>query len=268
MRKLLPLFSLSLLLLGSGCSALQNYVSSEEGGGMTTERVVAGLYDALTVGSSRSVENTSRQNGFLNNPLIKINMPSELSGMMNTLRGIGLNKQVDNLVLQMNRAAELASAEALDVFVETVKGITFQDAWGILNGNDTAATDYFRGRTTQVLADRFRPIVTGKMREAGVYTVFETLNQAYAALPFSSGRPFDLEAYVVDRSLNGLFVTLAQEEAKIRNNLNFRSTPVLQDVFGFLESARAQGKQAEPTSASSSRSTGGRTGTIPRGTVQ
>lgn len=267
MRKILLLFSLSLLLLGSGCAALQNYVGSEEGGGMTTERVVAGLYDALTVGSSRSVETTSKTNGFFGNPLIKINMPSQLSGMMNTLRGIGLDRQVDNLVLQMNRAAELASAEALDVFVETVKGITFQDAWGILNGNDTAATDYFRARTTTVLADRFRPIVTGKMREAGVYNVFETLNQAYAALPFSSGQPFDLEAYIVDRSLNGLFVTLAQEEAKIRNSLNFRSTPVLRDVFGYLEAARAQGKQAEPTSSATG-SSGGRSGSTPRGTVQ
>lgn len=267
MRSLLLIFSLSLLLLSSGCAALQNYVQSDEGG-MTTEKVVSGLYDALTVGSRRTVETTSQQNGFLNNPLIKINMPPQLSAMMNTLSDIGLNRQVDNLVVQMNRAAEMASGEAIDVLIDTVKGITFQDAWAILNGGDTAATEYFRSRTTQTLADRFRPIVTGKMQELGVYQVFDTLNHAYAALPFSKGVPFDLEAYVVDRSLNGLFTTLAEEESKIRENLNFRSTPILREVFGYLDAAHAQGKQAEPSSPTRSSSGSRGSGTMPQGTVR
>lgn len=270
MRKLLLLFSLSTLLLGSGCAAIQQYTGSE-GGGMTTERVVSGLYDALTVSSSRTVDSTSQTNGFLNNPLIKINLPSQLTGMMNTLRDLGFSQQVDNFVIQMNRAAEKASGEALSVLVETVKGITFQDAWGILNGNQTAATDYFRGRTTQILADRFRPIVSGKMRELGIYQVYDTLNTAFTALPFTKSVPFDLEAYVVDQALSGLFTTLAQEESKIRGNLNFRSTPALRDVFGHLDTARKQGRQAEPTSAGSGGGNrGGNTGGggMPRGTVQ
>lgn len=266
MRKLLLLLCISLFPLTSGCAALQQYVGGEEGGrGVTTELVVSGLYDALTVGSARTVDSTSKQNGFLENPLIKIQLPSQLTGMMNTLRGLGFNQQVDNFVIQMNRAAEKASGEALDVLVDTVKGITFQDAWGILNGDQTAATEYFRARTTATLADRFRPIVSGKMRELGVYQVYDTLNNAYTALPFTSNVAFDLEAYVVDRSLNGLFTTLAQEEAKIRSNLNFRSTPALKEVFGYLERERAAGREAQPTSASGS-SRGGTS--LPQGTVK
>lgn len=249
---------------------MQQYIGGE-GGGITTEKVVNGLYDALTVGSNRTVESTSRENGFLNNPLIKVVMPNELSGIMNTLRSLGFNRQVDNFVVQMNRAAEKASGEALSVLVDTVKGITFQDAWGILNGNETAATDYFRARTTQTLAARFRPIVTGKMQELGVYQVYDTLITAYAALPIGKNVNFDLETYLVDRSLNGLFTTLAQEESKIRGNLNFRSTPALKEVFGYLDSERAQGRRAEPTTSNSSNTGRGTTntgGTMPRGTVQ
>lgn len=257
-----------ILSVGPGCAAMQQYMGGENGGGMTTDKVVAGLTDALTVGSKRSVDETSREGGFLNNPLIKINMPSQLSGMMNALRQIGLNRQVDNFEVAMNRAAEKAAGEALGVFVDTVKGMTFADAWGILNGNETAATDYFRGRTTSVLAERFRPIVRTKMNEVGLYSAYEFLNTSYAKLPFANGVAFDLETFVVDRALDGLFKTLAQEEAKIRGGLNFRTTPLLREVFGYLDTSRAAGRKAEPTSGTTStpRSSGTTTGK-PTGTV-
>lgn len=272
MRNLILALTISLfsLSLGTGCASLQQYMGSSEGG-MTTQKVVGGLYDALTVGSERAVGTTSKKGGFLNNPLIRINMPSELEPVMNAVRKIGLNKQVDNLVAQMNHAAELASGEAINILVDTVKGITFTDAWDILNGNETAATDYFRARTTQQLTARFRPIVDSKMRELGVYGIYNTINNAYAALPFGNSKGYDLESYVVDEALKGLFTTVAQEEAKIRSNLNFRSTPALKEVFGFLDEQRAKGKRAEPTS-SSDRKSGGTTrgtgGSLPRGTVQ
>lgn len=270
------LFSLAFLvsflsLSFTGCSALQQYAKGENGeGGITTEMVVKGLYDALSVGSQRAVGETSREGGFLNNPLIKINMPEELKTVMNTARDIGLGKQVDNLVVQMNRAAEQASGEALDVLITTVKGITFKDAWEILNGNDTAATDYFRVNTTRELTSRFRPIVDTKMKELGVYQVYNVINDAYAKIPFTNSNGFNLEEYVVDQALSGLFKTVATEEAKIRQKLQFRSTPILQKVFGFLEEQRAQGKEAAPTSKAtqksgkSSTTTGG--SSMPRGT--
>lgn len=274
MRNLILALAIGLLSLSlnTGCASLQQYMGSSEGGGMTTQKVVGGLYDALTVGSQRAVGTTSKKGGFLNNPLIRINMPSELEPIMNAVRKIGLNKQVDNLVAQMNHAAELASGEAINILVDTVKGITFTDAWDILNGNETAATDYFRARTTQQLTARFRPIVDTKMRELGVYDIYNTINNAYAALPFGNNQGYNLEEYVVDEALRGLFTTVAQEEVKIRSSLNFRSTPALKEVFGFLDSQRAQGKRAEPTSSSSGTTSGGTTrgkgGSLPRGTVQ
>lgn len=267
MRRALLVCLLLVLFIGPGCAAVQQYLGGENGEGITTEKVVGALADALSVGSKRTVDSTSREGGFLNNPLIKINMPSELTGMMGALRQLGLNRQVDNFEVAMNRAAEKAAGEALNVFVDTVKGMTFQDAWGILNGNDTAATEYFRGRTTAVLADRFRPIVRTKMNEVGLYTAYEFLNTSYAQLPFTNGVAFDLETYVVDRALNGLFRTLAQEEAKIRGNLNLRSTPLLREVFGYLDSNRAAGRRAEPTSGSTSSGGTSGGGSMPTGTV-
>lgn len=257
------------LTLGTGCAALQEFMGSSDDEGMTTEKVVGGLYDALTVGSKRAVDSTSKEGGFLNNPLIRIDMPRQLEPVMNAVRKIGLGKQVDNLTKQMNHAAELASAEAVDILVQTVKGITFKDAWAILNGNETAATDYFRARTTEQLTARFSPIVDDKMHQLGVYDVYNTINNAYANLPIGNAQGFDLEQYVVDEALKGLFKTVAQEEAKIREKVNLRSTPALKEVFGFLDEARARGERAEPDSKSkSSKGTSSKGSSVPRGTVK
>lgn len=265
----LALFSMT---LNTGCAALQQYMGSSEDEGITTQKVVSGLYDALTVGSKRAVGQTSKEGGFLNNPLIRIEMPSQLEPVMNAVRKIGLSNQVDNLVKQMNHAAELASAEAIDILVDTIKGITFQDAWAILNGNDTAATDYFRARTTEQLTARFSPIVDKKMHQLGVYDIYNVINNAYANLPFANAKGFDLEEYVVDQALQGLFKTVAQEEAKIREKVNFRTTPALKEVFGFLEEQRAKGKEAAPTAKSESGKSKGKTTSsgsrLPQGTVQ
>lgn len=266
MRNLLLTLALALftLTLNTGCAALQQYMGSSEEDGITTQQVVGGLYDALTVGSQRAVGETSKKGGFLNNPLIRINLPPQLEEIMNAARKLGLNKQVDTLVEQMNHAAELASGAAIDVLVDTVKGITFQDAWAILNGNETAATDYFRARTTDQLTQRFSPIVSDKMKQAGVYNTYETINGVVANLPFEKAKGFDLQRYIVDEALKGLFTTVAQEEAKIREKVKFRTTPALKEVFGFLEDQRAKGKKAEPT-AKESRSSGS---SLPQGTVK
>ena len=220
----------------SSCAALEQFgIGSGQGGGLTEERVAAGLREALTVGTSRAVERTGRTDGFLRNALIKIVIPSELTRMMNTLKDIGLTRQVNEFEVAMNRAAELAAAEAVDVFVEVVRGLTIQDAFSILNGHETAATDLFRDRTTTTLASRFRPIVQRKMREVNLYNAYNYLAETYAALPFTPNTVFDVETYVVDRALNGLFTTLGQEEAKIRGNVRFRTTDLLREVFGTLD---------------------------------
>lgn len=242
-RRFLLLLFVGFLSLQSGCAALQQMINSQEEGGMTTEKVVRGLVDALNVGSRRAIDTTSAENGFLNNSLIRINTPQQLQVMMNALKTVGFSNQVANFEVQMNRAAESASKEAVDVFVEVIRGITFQDAWAILRGNDTAATTYFKDRTTQVLADRFRPIVRSAMTKVGLYSAYETLSVAYTRLPIANNnQPFDLETYIVDKTLSGLFTTLGQEETKIRSNIQSRTSPILQEVFGFLDAERANGR--------------------------
>ena len=254
-RRLALLLIVLSFSMQSGCTALQQYLGGESGAQMTTERVVQGLIEALNVGSKRAVDNTSQENGFLNNPLIRINTPQQLQVMMNALKTIGFSNQVANFEVQMNRAAEAASKEALDVFFDVIRGITFQDAWNILRGDSTAATTYFKDRSTTILADRIRPLVRDAMHRVGLYSAYEVLSGAYARLPISNGQTFDLETYIVEKSLNGIFTSLGQEEAKIRSNIQQRTSPILQEVFGFLDRERAR-EAASSSSSSSTQPTG------------
>jgi hypothetical protein len=138
---------------------------------------------------------------------------------------------VDALELNMNRAAEQASAEAKPVLLDAVKGMSLSDAMGILRGGDTAATEYFRAETADTLKEKFLPIIQDKMAGVGLYQQYNKLMDAYAALPLTKDRGFDLDNYVADKGLDGLFSMLAREEAEIRENPAARSTELLQKVF-------------------------------------
>jgi hypothetical protein len=131
----------------------------------------------------------------------------------------------------MNRAAERASAEATDIFWKAIAQMTLQDAFGILNGGDTAATGYFRSRTSDALRARFRPLVDERMQQVGVYRIYEPLASRYAALPFVTKPALDLDAYVTDRALDGLFGMLEREERRIREDPAARSSELLRRVF-------------------------------------
>lgn len=233
MRRLtLAILFASLLPLG-GCAALQNIDWGNLG--MTEEKVAAGLREALEIGSGRAIDETSTVNGFFADEVIKILMPDELDAIASTLRGIGLGGQVDELVLGMNRAAERASGEAVDVFIDVASSLTIQDAFDILYGGQTAATDLFKARTTDELVSRFRPIVNEKMQEVGVYQVYDVMTDAIRRLPFTQLQSFDLQEYVVDRALSGVFNKLAGEERNIREKVSARSTDLLREVFGYAE---------------------------------
>ena len=222
-------------LVVAGCGAVTSEQLGEilntSGGGLDTETVVAGLKQALEVGTERTVASTSKLDGYLANELIRIAMPAELKGMANTLRDVGLGGEVDKFEVAMNRSAERAAGEATDVFWSAIKAMTFADAWGILNGDDTAATAYFRKQTSAALRGRFGPIVRDKMSEVGLYQVYTSLLDAYAKLPFVSKPDFDLDAYITDRALGGLFTVLAQEEKRIRDDPVARTTDLLRRVF-------------------------------------
>jgi len=235
------LISIVPLMLLGGCNATQggNMASSvlsaltqpAQGDALDENTVAAGLKEALTLGSKRAVAATSATDGFWGNAEIRIPLPDELNSVFSALRTIGFGSQVDALELGMNRAAEQASAEAKPVLVDAVRDMSLSDAMGILRGGDTAATDYFRMETSDTLKQKFLPIIQDKMAGVGLYRQYNKLMDAYTALPLTKGRAFDLENYVADKGLEGLFTMLAQEEQEIRANPTARTTELLQKVF-------------------------------------
>lgn len=198
---------------------------------LSEQTVVAGLKQALEVGTKNSVNSTNRRGGFSNNPLIKIAVPQQLNDVASGLRKVGLGSYVDNFEGQMNRAAEKASGEAKAVFINAISSMSIADAWGILRGGDNAATNYFRNKTEVSLERRFQPIITSSMEQVGFYKDYKQLLGAYDKLPFSDKPNMDIEDYVMGETLDGLFTLVAQEEKKIRDNPVARTTELLQKVF-------------------------------------
>ncbi len=204
----------------------QGMASSSDG------NIAAGLKEALRVGTERTIASTSRTGGFENNPLIRIALPSELQTMAKGLRLVGMGSQVDALDNAMNQAAEKASAEAKPIFWNAITSMTLTDATGILQGGNTAATDYFKRRTSASLEQRFRPVIETNMQQVGLYQNYKTLLDAYSNLPLVNAPSLDLTEHVTDATLGGIFKVLGQEETRIRQDPAARSTELLKEVFG------------------------------------
>jgi hypothetical protein len=202
------------------------------GGPLDDATIVSGLREALQVGTQRASASVSRTDGYFGNARIRIPLPQELESAAGTLRSVGLGGKVDEFELAMNRAAEAAAGEAVDVFWTAIKSMTIADARGILNGPDTAATAYFRRTTEAQLEARFAPIVNDKMTALGTVRVYDQLVAAYEALPLTTKPAFDPRAYVTDRALDGLFAVLGDEEKRIRDDPAARTTELLRKVFG------------------------------------
>ena len=218
--------------LGLDPAAIEQILAATTDVGLDERTVVAGLREALQVGTERSVARTSKQGGFLDDPLLRIVLPEELETMGHALRAIGMGSQVDALAVSMNRAAEKASGEAKAVFWRAVGAMSISDAYGILNGPDDAATTYFRGHTEGSLRERFAPVVERAMEQVGLYRAYDALLSRYRALALFSNPTVELNRYVTDETLDGLFSVLAQEEKRIRTDPLARSTELLQRVFG------------------------------------
>jgi len=207
-------------------------VLGEEPGDLPDGKIVSGLKEALTIGTENAVKTTGRDDGYFMNEAIKILMPAKLRTVEKGLRMAGMGDKIDELVLSMNRAAESAAPLAKSIFWDAVKQMSFSDARNILGGGDTAATDYFKQTTTEPLTTAFEPIVSKSMEEVGVTRQYKELMGRAQSIPFMKTEAFDLDDYVVDKSLDGLFHVLGEEETKIRKNPAARVTPLLQDVFG------------------------------------
>ncbi len=201
-------------------------------GALSHQRVVSGLKEALRIGTQNSVTSTSARDGYFRNEAIKILMPEKLRTLERGLRAAGMAGPVDELVLGMNRAAEAAAPQAKQIFLGALSQMTFDDGRKILTGGDTAATEYFKGRTSESLTSAFRPEVERAMRDVGVARQYEALLGRAKTIPFLKADSVDINGYVVAKSLDGLFHVLGQEEQKIRTNPAARVTPLLREVFG------------------------------------
>jgi len=227
----------SLVVAIAGCAELDQTLKQIPQSAANTStlgdvRIGAALKEALQVGTENAVRLTGRPDGYFRNEAIKILLPEQLRTLDKPLRAVGFGPQVDELVVGMNRAAERAAPQAKQIFWDAIGAMTIDDARRILGGADTAATDYFKAKTSDALTTAFRPIVETSMREVGVTRQYTELYRRAQAIPFLNVEAYDLDRYVVTRALDGLFHVVGEEEKKIRTNPAARVTELLRDVFG------------------------------------
>lgn len=199
--------------------------------GLGNDKIIAGLKQALQVSTTKAVATAGRPDGFLKNAAIKILLPPKLQTVGKGMRMLGMGAQVDELEIGMNRAAEQATPYAKQIFLNAVMNMTFDDARGILTGNDTAATEYFKRSSSADLKVAFTPIVRRAMQKVGVVQQY---NRVISSAPGGSALTgqFDLNNYVVGKTLDGLFLMLGEEEKKIRKDPAAQTTALLKEVFG------------------------------------
>jgi len=196
------------------------------------DTVVSGLKEALSIGTKNAVGNVSQVDGYFGNKMIKILMPEKIQTVANALSKVGYQKEVDDFVLSMNRAAEKAAPKAASYFTGAIKEMSIEDARGILKGGDTAATEFFKKKTHDKIYEAFKPIVSSSMNEVGVTRSYKNMMSRYESLPFVDKQSLDLDHYVTNKSLDGLFLMVGEEEKKIRTDPAARVTDLLKTVFG------------------------------------
>jgi len=197
-----------------------------------TPKIASGLKQALEVGTKNTVSKVGVTDGYFANAAIKILMPEKLRPLEKGLRMIGKGPEIDAFVLAMNRAAEKAAPGARSIFLNAITQMTFEDARGILTGGDTAATVYFKEKTSAPLRTAFTPVVESSMSQVGVVQKYDALTKQFSSLPFAKKEMFNINDYVVTKSLDGLFLVLGEEEKKIRTNPAAQVTPLLKEIFG------------------------------------
>jgi hypothetical protein len=213
--------------------AVKGVLGSAAGGSAGSQGdAAAGLKEALAVGTGNAVQTLSKANGYFGDAAVKILMPEKMRTAVEVLKKAGYQKEVDDFVISMNRAAEQAAPKARPIFEDAVKKMTFEDAQKILSGGDTAATDYFKSKTTPQLTEAFKPVIAESMNQVGATRSYKALTDRYTSLvPFGKPDSIDLDSYVTGKSLDGLFVKVGQEEKQIRTNPAARTTELLKKVF-------------------------------------
>lgn len=241
-KRILFFAQIALLLMLSPCQAgfldeLVNEVitRNNQSGSLDNNTVVKGLKEALATGTERAVKEVARPDGYFGNELIKIMLPAKLQQAASIAGQLGYQQQVDELIVSMNRAAEKAAPIAAGFFGDAIRQMTVEDAKGILNGGDKAATSFFEKKTRGQLVEAFKPKVSSIMSEVGTARAYQDLIGKYQTAPLASmlGVPsLDIDDYVTGKALDGLFIMVGEEEKKIRTNPAAQTTDLLRNVFG------------------------------------
>ena len=237
MRKAFPMLLLVLLFSATIVRAgmLEDVMKKAGGtssGGTDEKTTASGLKQALSIGTQNAVKIVSRKDGYFGNQAIKILMPDKIQKVGNVLGKIGYQKQVDAFVLSMNRAAEKAAPKAKAIFIDAIKGMSISDAKKILGGGDTAATEYFKEKTSAKLYNEFKPVISSSMNQVGCTRAYKEMMGKYESVPFVPKQSLDLDHYVTNKAMDGLFYMVGQEEKKIRTDPAAQVTDLLKTVFG------------------------------------
>ncbi|SMC59885.1 DUF4197 domain-containing protein [Moheibacter sediminis] len=227
------------LLSFSSCTELQQIatqIPTQTGGiaGVSSTRIAEGLKQALNFGIQEGITSLGKKDGFFGNSLTKILLPQELQKVDNTLRNIGLGSLADEGLKLLNRAAEDAVVEATPIFTNAITSMTFNDAKGILLGNDNAATNYLQRTTQTQLFSAFKPKIDNSLGKVGADKIWEQIIGKYNTFTGQSVNT-DLNSYVTEQAINGVFKMVAQKEEGIRNNIGLRTTPLLQEIFALQD---------------------------------
>ena len=199
---------------------------------LSQDEVAAGLKEALEQGIVKGTDLASKTDGYFKNDLIKILLPEDAQKVEKTLRNMGLGSEVDRALLAINRGAESAAIEAKPIFVNAIKQMNIQDALGILKGDATAATDYLKRTTNAQLVELFKPKIQASLDEVGATKYYGDLANSYNKIPLTKQKVNpDLNAYVTQKAIDGLFVLIAEEEKNIRDNPLGRTSDLMKKVF-------------------------------------
>ena len=222
--------------IGKATKAIQTVVKKTtetigNGNQPSLDEVVKGLKEALSIGADSSVKKLSVADGFFKNAAIKILMPPEAVKVESSLRKVGAGKLVDDAILTMNRAAESATADVKDIFFEAIKNMTINDGMKILKGDSIAATRYLKSATTTQLTQKIRPIVEIVLKKVNATKYWNDVFKEYNRFSIKKINP-DLASFVTEKTIDGLFFSIGEEEQKIRKDPAAQVTDLLKKVFG------------------------------------
>jgi hypothetical protein len=199
---------------------------------LSTGEVIKGLKEALSQGITNGSDQASAVDGYLKNNLIRIAFPPDAAKVETRLRQIGLGSEVDKFIVSLNRGAEKAAKEAKPIFLEAIRNMTIEDAWGILRGEEDSATRYLEFHTSAALTEKFQPIIASALDQVNATRYYDDLVNTYNKIPLVQKADPDLEQYATQQAISGLFKLIAEEEANIRRDPAARTTALLKKVFG------------------------------------